>query len=492
MVRAAIKVVNRMNHSLALGLPATPGRLAYNRPAVFNVVRERRRGAGVRTGRAMNLQADGAGDSGAGWQAHPLRGRILGEVHARPFRLVTSPRAFLHYAFETPPPAAAADRAFLEGLCLRHGAEGPGPDRKVHHVELSGGTLRWEQFTEFTSYTFDTALPDGAPAFAPLADDPFGADFRPPGPVMVATRIDIVTDRTMAADPRGALAGLQEAYVSASLVVQKSALILTDFRVDRDGRTRILVVDRNLNPHQAGALVQRLLEIETYRTFAMLGLPEAQSQAPVIGSIEKRLVEITAETRRTAGLDQNRRLLADLTSLTAELEAAAAASAYRFGASRAYDQIVGLRLAAIDEEPYEGYPTFAGFLARRTAPAMRTLQTLQERQQDLSAKLARAANLLRTRVDVELEQQNRDVLESMNRRVRLQLRLQQTVEGLSVAAISYYVVGLIGYLAKGSSLFGVHVDPATVTAVAVIPAIAFVWWTVRRIRKKHSREEERP
>ncbi len=425
-----------------------------------------------------------------GWQAHPLRARILGEVHARPFRSVTSPRAFLHFAFETPPAAAAADRAFLESFCLRHGGDGPGPERKVHHVKVSGGTLRWEQFTEFTSYTFDIALPAGSQAFGPLPDDPFGAGFRPPGEMMVATRLDLVTKEMIAADPRGPLAGFQDIWVSGSQVADGTALALTEFRADRDGMTRILVVDRGLHPHQAGALVQRLLEIETYRTFAMLGLPEAQAISPVIGAIEKRLVEITAETRRTSGLDQNRKLLADLSQLTADLEAAAAASAYRFGASRAYDQIVSLRLESIGEDPYEGYPTWASFLQRRTAPAMRTLETLRERQADLSTKLGRAANLLRTRVDVELEQQNRDVLQSMNRRARLQLRLQQTVEGLSVAAISYYVVGLFGYLAKGLTVFGLRLDPAYVTAAAVVPAVLGVWWTVRRIRRRHVREDE--
>lgn len=424
-----------------------------------------------------------------GWRTHPLRARILGEAHARPFRSVSSPRAFLHFAFETPSAAAAGDRAFLERFCLAHGCEGPGPDRKVHHVEVSGGTLRWEQFTEFTTYTFDVAPAPGAAAFSPLPDDPFGADFTPPGDLVVATRLDLVTEAMMAKDPRGPLAGFHEVWVSAAEVVDGTALVLTDFRADRDGLTRILAVDRGLHAHQAGALVQRLLEIETYRTFAMFGLPEAQAMGPVVGAIEKRLVAITAETRRTSGLDQNRKLLADLSQLTADLEAAAAASAYRFGASRAYDQIVGLRLASIGEAPHRGYPTWSGFLQRRTAPAMRTIETMRERQQDLSAKLGRAANLLRTRVDVELEQQNRDVLKSMDRRARLQLRLQQTVEGLSVAAISYYVVGLIGYLAKGATVFGVRADPAYVTAAAVLPAVALVGWTVRQIRRSHGHDE---
>jgi uncharacterized membrane-anchored protein len=438
------------------------------------------------------VQFSGAGAAGsgtAGWAAHPLRARILGEVHARPFRLVATPRAFLHFAFETPPASAAADRAFLSSFCLRHGVEGPGTERRVHHVAVNGGSLRWEQFTEFTTYTFDVPLSESAVAFSPLVDDPFGAGFQPPGEMLVATRLDIVSEAMLGGDPRGPLAGFEEVSISASTVADRMALVVTDFRVDRDGRTRILVVDRGLHPRQAGSLVQRLLEIETYRTFAMLGLPEAQAQSGTVAAIEKRLVEITAETRRTEGLDQNRRLLADLSSLTADLEAGAAASAYRFGASRAYDAIVQLRLESLGEEPYEGYPTWAGFLARRTAPAMRTLQTLQERQHDLSAKLGRAANLLRTRVDVEMEQQNRTLLRSMNQRARLQLRLQQTVEGLSVAAISYYVVGLVGYLAKGSVLFGFALDPTFVTAAAVLPVLLFVWWIVRRIRRRHVNED---
>ena len=152
-------------------------------------------------------------------------------------------------------------------------------------------------------------------------------------------------------------------------------------------------------------------------------------------------------------------LLAELTELAAELEADAAASLYRFGASRAYDGIVEERLTALAEEVVPGYETWAGFLQRRVAPAMRTCRSVEERQANLSRKLTRATTLLRTWVDVEVEKQNRDLLASMNNRARLQLRLQQTVEGLSVAAVSYYVVGLIGYLAKGTPLFGADAEP---------------------------------
>lgn len=188
--------------------------------------------------------------------------------------------------------------------------------------------------------------------------------------------------------------------------------------------------------------------------------------------------------RRTEARD-SQALLAELTELAAELEADAAASLYRFGASRAYDGIVAERLAALGEEPVAGFDTWGAFLQRRVAPAMRTCRSVEERQANLSRKLTRATTLLRTWVDVEVEKQNRDLLASMNDRARLQLRLQQTVEGLSVAAVSYYVVGLIGYVAKGIELPGFQLRPEIVTAVSVPVVVLAIWLFVRRIRRTH-------
>jgi uncharacterized membrane-anchored protein len=239
-----------------------------------------------------------------------------------------------------------------------------------------------------------------------------------------------------------------------------------------------------LGSERAGAVVQRIIELETYRTLALLGLPEAQRLLPSINRIEKRLGEVTEEMRSTDKLVDNHRLLGELTALASELEAGATASLFRFGASRAYNEIVQLRLQTIGERKVEGLPTWSSFLARRMAPAMRTCITTEERQANLSEKLARAANLLRTRVDVELEQQNRDLLRSMNERTRLQLRLQTTVEGLSVAAISYYVVGLFGYLVKGAHDEGVPVNVSFATALFVPAAVLAIWWVVRRVRRR--------
>ena len=415
--------------------------------------------------------------------AHPLRAAILNEVHARPFTAIETPRRILHFAFDTAGDAAKRDRAALADFCARRELDPLKASAKHHRVTLGGATLRWEQHSEFTTYTWELPSqgatpfhPDAASLAAPMASLP------QPGPLLVALDLHLL------ADGKEKIA-VETLFDRASLAVAENsdgtALFATDFRADAGGFVRILVLDRGLSPERAGAVVQRIIELETYRTLALLGLPEAQRLMPSIGRIEKRLGEVTDEMRRTGQLIDNQRLLDELTELAAELEAGATASLYRFGASRAYNEIVHMRLSTIGERKVEGLPTWSSFLARRMSPAMRTCATTEERQANLSEKLARAANLLRTRVDVELERQNRDLLKSMNDRTRLQLRLQTTVEGLSVAAVSYYVVGLFGYLMKGLQDEGLPVNVTLATALFVPVAVLGIWFVVRRIRRRH-------
>ena len=418
------------------------------------------------------------------FEPHPLRSTVLGEVHARPFRLVQAPRVFLHYAFEVVRGASKPDRGNFDDLCRAQGAPGPGPNARHHVVPFGSGLLKWERHSEFTTYGWDGPMPPGRPPFADLpTSHPFGAQFVQPGPLLVAVRAELLT---FEGPVEAAAAGFDPTSLCVSEVYGGRGVALTDFRQDGDGRSRILVIDRGLTPQQAGALVQRLLEIETYRTFSLLGLPEAERIGPDVRRIERELVEITTHMRVSEGLDDNRRLLADLSRLAADLAAITAETSYRFGASNAYDEIVRSRLAAIGETGLPGYATWSSFLDRRMGPAIRTIQATVGRQSALSERLARAAELLRTRVDIEVEQQNRDLLESMNRRARQQLLLQQTVEGLSVAAISYYVIGLVGYLFKAvKEILHLGIDPAVATGLAVPVVIAVIWLVVRRIRSAH-------
>jgi uncharacterized membrane-anchored protein len=305
-------------------------------------------------------------------------------------------------------------------------------------------------------------------------------DFWQPGALLVA--LDIVVLKLN--HSRGIESTFDETSLAHSRTDDGLGEVFTDFKRDSKGFTRIVVVDHGLGDVAAGALVQRLIEIETYRTLALLGLPEARRIAPNVREIEVTLAKLIDESRTASGIADNRRILDELSRLTADLEAISAQVSYRFAASRAYDDIVFQRLDVLDDKQIGTQTNWRDFLSRRMAPARRTLNAMQERLADLSRKLTRATSLLRTRVDVELEQQNQELLKTMNERTRLQLRLQQTVEGLSVAAVSYYLVGLIYYALQGLAKFGLIKDATIGAAIAVPLVILGVWWMVRRLKRK--------
>lgn len=418
---------------------------------------------------------------------HAERAAAIGEVHARPSPLVCAPRSFLSFAFDVPPgDAARTDRVAVQERCRSWGVAGPSDEARHHVVHFEAGALKWERHAEFTTYTWDGPLRDDEHPFAESPrQHPFGAGFSQPGPLLVAIRLDVIANPGDAARTAELLMAFDPSSLSVAAVEQGRGIVATDFRPDADGRTRILVVDQGLSASETGALVQRLLDIETYRTLALLGLPTAQRVAPEVQRIERDVQRLTRMLRETHDLAASRRLLDELCALTAALEADAAATSYRFGASRAYYQIVLDRLAALDERPLQRSAGWGEFLSRRLGPAMRTIETMAQRQADLSRKLARATQLLRTRVDVEIEHQSRDLLRSMDRAARTQVRLQETVEGLSVAAISYYVIGLLHHVAEAMEQAHLtSVNPAVASGVSVPVVVGLVFIFVRGVRRR--------
>jgi len=406
-----------------------------------------------------------------GLPVHAGRAAALSELHARPFSPIEPLRLIVELAFLTTN-GGEADRAALAAAAKNAGAPAPAADARHLLMALSGGLMRWEQHAEFSTWRWEGQPRDGG----------LGTFVRPqpaPGELLAGVRVEILTPGP---DADRILASFEPSSHCQATVDDGAATIATDFRQDGDGLTRMLIVDRGLSPARLGALAQRLIEIETYRTLALLALPLARSLAASTDVMEAELTSIAAKMQEEG---RNASILLDrLTGLAARLEAETASSLYRFGASRAYYEIVEQRLASIREESVKGYLGWSSFLRRRLSPAMRTCQSVETRQENLSQKLSRATMLLRSWVEVDLQHQNSELLASMNRRAQLQLRLQQTVEGLSVAAVSYYVIGLVGYVLKGAEkAFGVSSTMATAAAVPIV--LVAVWWTVRRIRLRH-------
>lgn len=405
------------------------------------------------------------------------RATVLGEIHARPSALLECPRIIFQLAFlmtDGPSPHIES----LAELSRACGVSPPAEDARHHTLPFATGTLRWERHTEFSTWFWDGPVPENFGDTVNL--HPFGDRFIPPGPMISGMRVEI-----RARDFDESSAVFDEVSTCASSVRRGQATIRTDFRQDGDGLTRFLLIDHGLSPAGRGSVVQRLCDIETYRTLAMLGLPLAQGLSPQIARIESEFATLTERMRRTAQGEADA-LLSEVTVLASELEAHAAASLYRFGASRAYYDIVRERLQSLGEVATSDHETIGTFLEKRMAPAMRTCRSVEERQANLSRKLSRTTSLIRSWIDVELERQNAGLLASMNRRATQQLRLQQTVEGLSVAAISYYVIGLIGYVAKALPHDAALIDPALITGACVPFVVLVVWYGLKRMRKAHA------
>ena len=418
------------------------------------------------------------------FREHPQRRALVDEIHARPYLLLRAPVRLSHLAVLTGEGGQAAERAHLDQLCRTFNVAPPPADAPLFPARLGPLLFRWERHTEFSTYTF-------------AADGPFDQPFKePPSSRLPADWLKAIPGEAISAvhiaiEPASApdraveqtSALFDNNTVIGSAVHGGQARVWTDARVHADGYGRFLVKDLGLNQRQLGRLAQRVVEIASYYLLALLAYPLARAALPKIAALERELSNSVRMLSEISGLGDESALLKRLSTLAAEAEAVAATTNYRFSAARAYSALVSQRIEDLRGARLEWMQPLDEFLLRRLAPAMETCNNVHARQESLSVRIARASDLLRTRVDVALEAQNRDLLRSMNRRARTQLRLQQTVEGLSVAAISYYLVGLIAYAAKAASGAGVKVDPDLVAGLAIPVVVALVWFAVRRLRR---------
>ncbi|MBY6065109.1 DUF3422 domain-containing protein [Leisingera aquaemixtae] len=420
-------------------------------------------------------------------QDHPLRYQLTNELHARPFPTMTCPCTVVYLAVKQPQEAVHRDRMqdmqHLIQLLDRHGAPHPQPGATHHTAQIGRHMVKWEQHTEFVSYT---VYYDGvsARAFDPADFDVFPADWlaEAPGQRITSALIRVVP-RT---EPDQLKAALHDWFVPESLAVSQvlddSAVVAGDFRIDPAGHVRFAIFPNpGTGSQRVGRVVQRLCEIETYRAMSMLGFSRARGLTPVIGKLDTRLSEMMAEM--TTGTKPAEEILTQLLAVSAELEAKAAQSAFRFGATGAYDALVSQRISLLREERHEGFQTFAEFMLRRFEPAMRTVNSTEKRLDTLASRARRAGELLRTRVDVERSAQNQALLASMDRRADIALRLQHTVEGLSVVAVSYYAVALVSdFLFPLAERYGM--SRKVLIAAVTLPVIGLVWLGIQRIRRK--------
>jgi uncharacterized membrane-anchored protein len=417
---------------------------------------------------------------------HPLRYTLVNELHARPFPALTAPSVAAYVAVKEPEEAHNRDRnrdhAHLLQLLDRNGSAHPQPEATHFSGPMGRSELKWESHTEFVTYSaFTPGLPSRA--FDPAEMEVFPEDWLAAAPgkriASVLVRVEVMEEED------AMLAKMEEWFVPESLAVAKVvdglAVIAGDFRIDPAGHMRFAVfVKPEAGARRIGRIVQRLCEVETYRAMSMLGLMRARKLTGQLNALDPQLSALVSSMDSTARPAEEN--LQELLRISAELESLAVQHSFRFGATGAYEAIVNQRITALREERLAGRQSFGEFMMRRYDPAMRTVKSAEARLGSMAERAERAAELLRTRVDVERSAQNQSLLESMDRRADLALRLQHTVEGLSVVAISYYAVSLASYAAYPITE-ALAISKGLATAVLTPVVILCVWLGLRRIKR---------
>jgi uncharacterized membrane-anchored protein len=420
------------------------------------------------------------------------RAMLHNEVHARPSARIRLPALVIYVAVLN---EGISREQECEHLRRLPGQQDLMPERlqgNFLRLRFEGYTVKWERHTEFTRYSIVQPLPKHAWLDASDPELLTSLVVAPqwlreiPGRTIAAIKLAMVHGEV--SPPDSSLVQARRWFgdhpVVASVMGNNGhSLAVTDFQLRDSGFERLLVIaPPGTSETRAGRVSQRLLELETYRLMALRGLPVAKGLGPMLTQAEGQLAGITASLENKQASEQE--LLDTLIALAARVERATAEHDYRFSATRAYDTLVGQRLAELREQPVPGTQTLGEFLQRRLSPAMATVVATSQRLISLSERVSRASALLRTRVDIATEAQNQQLLEKLTRGQELQLRLQSTVEGLSIAAISYYVVSLLLYGAKAAKAAGAPLNPE-IAVGALIPLVLWaVWRTTRRIHAR--------
>ncbi len=425
---------------------------------------------------------------------HPDRLVLADEVHARPPEPIETPSRATYLAVLVDPDDREREREHVGRLCARFDVAPPAVGVTQFSAQVGAVRIKWERHGEFSGYTFFAPGTEPRPFSEPASMLlPPGWLAAIPGRTMVGAHARLVATGGRAPDLAAVSEHFEGNIVVGAGIGEDAGFAFTDFRLHDDGCSRFVLMsgspdnERGFTPRQAGRMMQRLFEIEAYRTLALLALPIARRQSPRIVAVERALAELTDGIAREDGNEEA--LLHELTRLAAEVESGLSASQFRFGAARAYAELVRTRIAELREQRIPGIQTIDEFMARRFAPAVATCTTVSQRLHDLSERVAQASGLLATRVGIARERQNQALLASMDRRAQLQLRLQQTVEGLSVAAIVYYMAGLVGYLAKGAKAAGVPLDAELTVGLSLPVIAAMAFFFIRRARRRIAASE---
>jgi len=404
---------------------------------------------------------------------HPDRAAIDAEIHARPVTPLTGPLRIRRAAF-MPTGGSPALRILQAALVDRQ--TGARQDARQLDYESGGYRVTAEIHNEFATLTWIGALDD----WTPWPTD-IGLDLFSDMALIAATRIDLVQGDAIAP---AALAGFSPPSLCYSALYDGQAQVATDFVIDEDRFTRYEVAAGRCGPLRSGVVVRRLLEIETYRSLVLLGLPVARAQSGKVHTQEQQLSTLVRDLGLGTSMQDSQRSLDQLQGLSLDVGRAIDETSFRFAATHAYAEVLHTRIDRLGEVSIAEFTTIGRYLANRVDPAVATCSALEKRLDALTAKLERSTELVSARISLGIETQNQAVLDTISKTGRSQYRLQQTVEGLSIIAISYYALALIGYIIEGFAP-ELPIGKGPLLALAAPIVLVVVWIAISRLRRHH-------
>lgn len=413
-------------------------------------------------------------------KVHSARQDLYAELHSRPSPLINGDCRVVQFTVLLGIGAGLSTHEHLAELCQHFEQPLPNPNDSCLYHKFSNFELRFERHSEFANYTF--IFPTQSPFdYDGLAHIPESWLAKMPGELVAATRLIFLENEPSAESMQAWFEGER---TSGAHVAELNAKVWTSFKLHQDGYGRMLVFNKKLSSYQAGRLVQRLLEVETYRLMSLLALPVARQVGRDLSKVEDNLANLNQKISDIHIDADERELLQEVSLLAADIEHRRSDTNFRFAAAVAYHDLVNDRLLQLKEEPLEGMQSLQEFLQRRLTPGIKTVKAVSTRLEDISNRIAQTTSLLQARVDLSIQAQNQDLLMSMNRRSQLQLRLQQTVEGLSVAAISYYLVGLLGFAFEGLNAVEIGLPADVLKGIAAPVVVLAVYLGVRSVKAR--------
>ena len=417
---------------------------------------------------------------------HPLRFKLHNEVHARASSLISLPVRASYLALTLSSEEKTRERQHIATLCDRFGASRPDHDADHFSAKFDNFQMSWEQHGEFSSYTFYSSDTE-ADGFFDGAIKKVPADWLSQlnGQLLVASHASVISAEEAGYNNESDLSPLTRFFdnnpIVGAHVSGGAASVFTDFRIHHDNFSRFLIINDHLRTAQAGRLIHRLFDIEVYRVLALMAFPLARELYPELKKADRQLFTIT--NSMTQPDNDAAKLLDELTELAAEVENLISSHHFRFAATSAYYQLVGQRLEDIRETRIQGIQTLGEFMRRRMEPAMHTCHAVSQRFAMISKRVNNASQLLRTKVDITIERQNQSLLSSMALRAKMQLRMQQMVEGISMVAITYYAASLVGKVSEALEAFGLHINPHLIEGLSIPFILIIFGFGRKRIHK---------